>query len=118
MKKKIRSGDKVCVLAGKDKGKVGVVKKVFPRTDRVLVDGVQLVKCFNKKKLINGAPAVKSMPIHISNVAHIDPKDFKPTRVKVEVRDNRKLLIAKRSGEVIRVVMAGQVSEEGKAFNV
>lgn len=105
MKYKIRKGDSVFVLAGKDKGKIGIVQSVLRDKNRVVVSGVQVVKCFNKKKLMAGGPSSKEMPIHISNVAHVDPKDSKPTRVKVEIRENKKLLISKRSGEVIRTVV-------------
>lgn len=105
MKIKIRKGDNVCVIAGKDKGKTGLVKSVLVKKNKLIVEGVQIMKIFNKRKLAAGVPQIKEMPIAISNVAHVDPKDLKPTKVKVEMRDNKKFLISKRSGEVIRVVV-------------
>ncbi|WP_342262154.1 50S ribosomal protein L24 [Alphaproteobacteria bacterium endosymbiont of Tiliacea citrago] len=104
MKIRIKRGDNVFILAGKDKGKTGIVKSVLIKRNRVVVSGVQVVKCFNKKKIMAGGSEFKEMPIHISNVAHVDPKSAKPTKTKIEIKDNKKLLISKKSGEVIRVV--------------
>lgn len=105
MKIKIRKGDNICVIAGKDKGKTGFVKSVLTKKNKLIVEGIQIVKIFNKRKLAAGVPSIKEMPIAISNVAHVDPKDLKPTKVKIEIRDNKKLLISKRSGEIIRVIV-------------
>lgn len=105
MKIKIRTGDTVYVLAGKDKGKTGVVKSVLKDKHRVIVSGIQVVRCFNKRKLLAGGPETKEMPIDISNVAHIDPKDSKPTRVKIQMNENKKELVSKRSGAIIRTIV-------------
>ncbi len=100
---RIRKGDKVIVLAGRDKGKRGEVLKVMPTEDRVLVQGVNLVKRHTRPSpTSNGGIEEKEAPIHVSNVAHIDPSSSQPTRVGFKVLDDgRKVRVAKRSGEVI-----------------
>jgi large subunit ribosomal protein L24 len=103
-KLKIKKGDKVIVLAGKDKGKSGEVLKVMPAEARVLVQGVNMVKRHTRPAMGNpGGIVEKEAPIHVSNVAHQDPKDRnKPTRVGYRMLDDgRKVRIAKRSGERI-----------------
>lgn len=101
---KIRKDDKVIVIAGKDKGKEGVVTRVFPLTDKILVDGVNKVKKHSKNKALGtkGEIIEKSLPIDISNVMLLDPKTNKPTRVGYKFVDGKKLRIAKKSGEVIK----------------
>ncbi|HEX9808417.1 MAG TPA: 50S ribosomal protein L24 [Alphaproteobacteria bacterium] len=102
---RIRKGDTVMVLTGKDKGKKGSVLKVLPREDRVLVQGVNMVKRHSRGGA-GQAPGIidKEAPIHVSNVALIDPKENKPTRVGFRVLEGgRKVRFAKRSGEVIDV---------------
>ena len=100
---KIRKGDSVVVRTGRDKGKRGDVLKVMPAESRVIVQGVNLVKRHTKPSQAGpGGIVEKEAPIHISNVAHVDPKDDKATRVGFKVLDNdRKVRFAKRSGEVI-----------------
>ena len=102
-KLKIKKGDKVVVLAGKDKGKTGEVIKVMPTEMRALVAGVNMVKRHTKPAMGNAGGIVeKEAGIHVSNLAHIDPKDQKPTRVGYRMLDDgRKVRFAKRSGEVI-----------------
>ncbi len=102
-KLKIRKGDKVIVLAGRDRGKTGEVLRVNPKESRLLIQGVNMIKRHTKQKPGEpGGIVEKEAPIHISNVAHIDPKDSKPTRVGFKVIEgNRKVRFAKRSGEVI-----------------
>jgi large subunit ribosomal protein L24 len=100
---KIRKGDKVAVLSGKDKGKQGAVLKAMPSTGRILVQGVNMVKRHSRGGA-GQAPGIieKEAPIHHSNVAILDPKDGKPTRVTFKVLENgKKVRVAKRSGEVI-----------------
>ena len=102
MAAKIRKGDNVIVLAGKDKGKKGEVKQVFPKDKKVLVDGVNTVISHQKQtKDSAGGRISKSAPINISNIAIIDPKSDKPTRVRFETRDGKKVRVATRSGELI-----------------
>lgn len=105
MAAKIKSKDKVVVLTGKDKGKTGVVLKVLPSENRVVVQGVNLVKKHQRPSAKTQGGIVEfEAPLAVSNVAHIDPKDGKPTRVGFKVlEDGRKVRVAKRSGEVIDV---------------
>ena len=100
---KVKKGDKVVVIAGKDKGKTGEVLRVMPSEMRVLVQGVNIVKRHTRPAMGNpGGIVEKEAPLHVSNVAHIDPKDDKPTRVGYRVlEDGRKVRFAKRSGEVL-----------------
>jgi large subunit ribosomal protein L24 len=103
MAAKIRKGDKVVVLSGRDKGRTGEVVEVLPRAERVLVRGVNMVKRHQKQTAQQeGGIISKELPIHLSNVALADPKDGKPTRVgfkAVGTGDDRKLIrFAKRSG--------------------
>lgn len=103
MKMKIKKNDSVVVLTGKDKGKTGVVKAVFPKENRVLVVGVNMVTRHTKPSQQNpqGGRVKVEAPIHASNVALADPKDKKPTRVGFKVVKDRKVRVAKRSGEMI-----------------
>jgi large subunit ribosomal protein L24 len=100
---KIRKGDKVVVLAGKDKGRTGEVLRVMPKDDKALVRGINVVVRHQRQtQNQEGGLIRKEAPIHLSNIAVADPKDGKtPTRVGFEVRDGKKVRIAKRSGEVI-----------------
>jgi large subunit ribosomal protein L24 len=102
-KLKIKKGDKVVVLAGRDKGKTGEVLKAFPRDNKVIVQGVNVVKRHQKPTTtVQGGIIEREAKIHVSNVAHIDPKDSKPTRVGFKtLEDGTKVRVAKRSGEVI-----------------
>ncbi|MBU5594665.1 50S ribosomal protein L24 [Amphibacillus sp. MSJ-3] len=99
----VKKGDKVKVLSGKDKGKQGVILAVFPKKDRVLVEGVNMVKKHQKPSQDNpqGGIQEQEAPIHVSNVLPIDPKTGEPTRVGYEERDGKKVRIAKKSGEVL-----------------
>lgn len=100
---KIKKGDKVVVLAGRDKGRTGEVLKVMPKENRVLVRGVNLVRRHQKQTAqTEGGIITKEAPIHVSNLAIADPKDGKPTRVGFRVQeDGKKVRVAKRSGELI-----------------
>jgi large subunit ribosomal protein L24 len=99
----IRKGDNVVVISGSDKGKKGSVLKVFPKENRALVQGVNMVKRHQRQTQTQQAGIVtKEAPIHLSNIAVADPKDGKPTRVAFQVqKDGKKVRVAKRSGEVI-----------------
>jgi large subunit ribosomal protein L24 len=99
---KIKKGDRVVVLTGRDKGRQGEVLRVIPTEDRLVVQGVNVVKRHTRPSQVSpGGIVEKEAPIHISNVAHIDPKDDKPTRVGYRVEEGRKIRIARRSGEPI-----------------
>jgi large subunit ribosomal protein L24 len=103
MASKIRKGDTVIVLTGRDRGRTGEVLRVIPDDNRVLVDGVNMVKK-HKRPSPASAGGIESMaaPIHVSNVAHKDPKSGKATRVGFKIlEDGRKVRFAKASGEVI-----------------
>ena len=99
----IKVGDKVIVIAGSNKGKEGTVKKVLREENRVIVEGVNLVKRHTKPTQENAGGIIsKEAPIHVSNVALIDPKSGKATRVGIKVeKDGSKVRVAKKSGEVI-----------------
>jgi len=101
----IRKGDKVVVITGSDKGKQGSVLKVFPKDARALVQGVNLVKRHQRQTQTQQAGIVtKEAPIHLSNIAHADPKTGKATRIGFKtLGDGRKVRFAKKSGEVIDV---------------
>jgi large subunit ribosomal protein L24 len=102
-KLKIKKGDKVVVITGRDKGKTGEVKQVMPAENRVIVDGVNMVKRHTSPSAGNAGGIVeKEASIHVSNVAYVDPKTDKPTRVGYKtLEDGRKVRYAKRSGEII-----------------
>lgn len=100
---RIKKGDTVCVLSGKDKGKSGQVLKVLRQDNRLIVQGVNLVKRHQKQSLTQeGGIVQKETSIHISNVAHMDPASKKPTRIGIKfLKDGRKVRVAKRSGETL-----------------
>ncbi|MBD20380.1 MAG: 50S ribosomal protein L24 [Rhodospirillaceae bacterium] len=101
--KNIRKGDNVIVLAGKDKGKTGDVLKVYPGQQKVLVQGVNIVKRHTAPSQNNpGGIDQKESAIHISNVSLLDPDSGKPTKVGFKIlEDGRKVRIARASGEMI-----------------
>ena len=103
MAAKIKKGDKVVILTGRDKGKTGEVFQVMPKETRALVRGVNLVKRHQKQTSSQEAGIVsKEAPVHLSNIALLDPKDGKPTRVGFKILDDgRKVRVAKRSGDLI-----------------
>ena len=103
MAAKIKKGDKVVVLAGRDKGRTGEVLKVMPTEERAIVRGVNLVKRHTRQTAqTEGGIISKEATIHLSNLACADPKDGKATRVGFKVLDDgRKVRVAKRSGEMI-----------------
>ena len=103
VKFKIRKGDKVVVITGKDKGKQGEVVQMLPSENRAVVRGVNLAKRHTRQTASQeGGIISKEMPIQISNLALRDPKDGKPTRVGYKtLADGKKVRVAKRSGEVI-----------------
>ena len=102
-KLKVKKGDKVVILAGRDKGKKGEILKVFPSESRAVVRGVNVVRKHQKQSANQeGGIIAKEAPIHISNIAIEDPKDGEPSRIGYRILDDgRKVRFAKRSGEVI-----------------
>lgn len=99
----IKKGDKVQVITGKDKGKSGAVLAAFPKKDRVIVEGINMVKKHTKPSNVNPQGGILNVeaPIHVSNVMLIDPKTSEPTRVGYEVKGDKKVRVAKKSGEVL-----------------
>ncbi|MCZ8517270.1 50S ribosomal protein L24 [Paenibacillus filicis] len=100
----VKKDDTVFVITGKDKGKKGRVIAAFPRENRVLVEGVNMIKKHSKPSQQNpqGGIITQEAPIHVSNVMLVDPKSGQPTRVGYKVLDNgQKVRVAKKSGEVI-----------------
>ena len=105
MPARIKAGDEVIVIGGKDRGKRGKVLRVEPREDRLYVEGLNIVKRHQKPRQVAGAQRAEQVggviekegPIHISNVMLADPKDGKPTRLGVEVEDGKRFRIARRS---------------------
>jgi len=101
-KLKVKKGDKVVVITGRDKGKQGEILKVMREENRVLVQGVNVVKRHQRQSMgVEGGIISKEAPIHVSNVAHIDPKTQKPTRVGYKMDGDNKVRVARRSGESI-----------------
>lgn len=103
MAAKIKKGDKVIVLAGGDAGKIGEVLQVIPKENRALVRGVRIARRHTKQSASQeGGIISKELPIHLSNIAVVDPKDGKATRIGFKILDDgRKVRFAKRSGEII-----------------
>ena len=102
---KVKKGDQVFVLSGKDKGKKGEIIKMIPQDNRVIVQGVNFVKRHSAPSQAGAGGIVeKEAPIHVSNVALVDPKEDTATRVGYrKLEDGRKVRFAKKSGEVIDV---------------
>ena len=101
---KIRKGDRVLVLSGKDKGKEGVVERAMPADGKVVVKGVNTAKRHQKSRSATESGGIKEIdkPIPVSNVAVISPGDGKPTRVGYKLVDGKKVRICKRTGEEIK----------------
>ena len=102
MAAKLKKGDKVIVLTGRDKGKEGEILSVMPKENRALVAGVNMVIRHTKQSQSSqGGRIPKESPIDLSNIALVDPKDGGPTRVGFRFEDGRKVRFAKKSGEAI-----------------
>jgi large subunit ribosomal protein L24 len=100
---KIKKGDNIIVIAGKDKGKKSKVLSVLSKENKLIVEGVNVVKKHQKSKQKNkkGEMIEKASPIHVSNVAIVDPKDGKPARVGYKTEGDKKIRISKRSNQKI-----------------
>ena len=103
MAAKIKKGDRVVVLTGKDKGRQGQVLRVTPKDSRVLVAGINMVKRHTRPTQTDPQGGIKNKEasLHISNVAFVDPKSGEPTRVGFRIEGDKKVRVAKKSGEVI-----------------
>jgi large subunit ribosomal protein L24 len=103
---RIKEGDEVVIVGGKDRGKKGKVLRVEPRKDRLYVEGLNIIKRHQKPRQVAGAQRAEQVggvieregPIHISNVMVVDPKDGKPTRMGIEIEDGKRYRVARRSG--------------------
>jgi large subunit ribosomal protein L24 len=102
-KLKIKKGDTVIVISGRDKGKTGEVLRVLPVENRAVVQGVNVARRHTKPRMGEpGGIVEKELALHISNIAHVDPSSGKPTRTGYKfLDDGRKVRFARRSGEVI-----------------
>ena len=100
---RIKKGDKVVVIAGREKGKEGTVAKVLPEEEKVVITGLNMVKKHIKPNQAEpeGKITEKEAPIHVSNVALVDPKTKKATKVRYEIKDGKKVRVAKKSSTVI-----------------
>jgi len=106
MPARIKSGDQVIIIGGKDRGKRGKVLRIEPGKDRLYVEGLNMIKRHQRPRQVAGAQRAEQVggvieregPIHISNVMVADPKDGKPTRVGIEIEDGTRFRIARRSG--------------------
>ncbi|HEY3638049.1 MAG TPA: 50S ribosomal protein L24 [Rhizomicrobium sp.] len=104
MAARIRKGDRVIVTTGRDKGKKGEVLRLYPKDERALVSGVNIVRRHQRQTQRQQAGIIsKESPIHLSNLAHVDPRNGDATRVGFKMQDGRKVRFAKKSGEVIDV---------------
>jgi len=105
MAARIRKGDRVVVTTGRDKGKKGEVLRLYPKEDRALVSGINIVKRHQRQTQRQQAGIVnKESPVHLSNLAHVDPSTGEATRIGFKIQDDgRKVRFAKKSGEVIDV---------------
>ena len=102
MAAKIRKGDRVIVLAGRDKGKTGEVLRMLVSENRAVVQGINMVKRHTRPSQAGAGGIIeKEASIHLSNLAHIDPKDKKPSRIGFRMENGRKVRFARRSGELI-----------------
>jgi large subunit ribosomal protein L24 len=100
---KIKKDDNVIVISGKDKGKTGKVARAFPRENKIIVAGVNIKK-INKRPQKSGQKGQiieQAAPFHVSNVQILDPKDNKPTRIRLEISGDKKVRVAKRSGTTL-----------------
>jgi large subunit ribosomal protein L24 len=102
-KLKIKKGDNVVVISGRDKGKSGEVLRVLPAEGRLIVQGVHMARRHTKPRMGDpGGIVDKELTIHVSNVAHVDPQSGKPTRIGYKIMDDgKKVRVARRSGEMI-----------------
>jgi large subunit ribosomal protein L24 len=106
MPSRLRTGDEVIVIGGKDRGKRGRILRADPKKDRVYIEGLNMIKRHQRPQQVAGAQRAQQVggviekegPIHVSNVMLIDPKEGKPTRVGIEVHDGKRFRIARRSG--------------------
>lgn len=107
IKSKIRTGDEVIVLSGNYKGSKGIVSKVFPKKNKAIIKGINIIKKHIKSTVGNpkGGIIEKEASLYISNIACLDPKNGKPTRIGFQILNGEKIRISKKSGEVLRNIV-------------
>ncbi len=100
---KLKKGDKVIVIAGKDRGETGTIARVLPKENKVLIDGINVAKRHRKRTSQTRAGQIvdKAMPVHASNVMLVDGKSGKGTRIKIERKDGERVRVAVKSGSKI-----------------
>jgi large subunit ribosomal protein L24 len=106
MPARLKAGDEVIVIGGKDRGKRGKILRVEPKKDRVFIEGLNIVKRHQRPQQVGGAQRAETVggvieregPIHVSNVMLLDPADNKPSRIGIEIQDGKRFRIARRSG--------------------
>jgi large subunit ribosomal protein L24 len=106
MPARLKAGDEVMVIGGKDRGKRGKILRVEPKKDRVFIEGLNIVKRHQRPQQVGGAQRAETVggvieregPIHVSNVMLLDPADNKPSRIGIEIQDGKRFRIARRSG--------------------
>jgi large subunit ribosomal protein L24 len=100
---KIKKGDNVIVIAGKDRGKTGKILRAFPERNTVIIEGINVKKKHQRpnRKTQKGQIIEIALPLHVSNVQLADPKSGKPTRISYKVEKGKKMRVAKRSGSLI-----------------
>jgi large subunit ribosomal protein L24 len=100
---RVKKGDQVMCVAGKDKGRTGTVLEVMPDDARVLVEGINIVKRHTKARPPEdpGGIIEKPAPIHLSNVMPVDPSDDKPCRVRIEEKDGKRIRVSARTGKAL-----------------
>lgn len=103
MPARVKKGDEVMCIAGKDRGRTGTVLEVFPQQDRVLVEGINIMKRHTKARPPDepGGIIEKPASVHLSNVMPIDPSDKKPCRVRIEDRDGKRVRVSTRTGKAL-----------------
>ena len=101
---KIKKGDQVQVMTGKDRGKRGSILRVFPKAEKVIVEGINMMKRHRKAKSQNekGERVEVASPIHVSNVVLVDPKSGKPSRIGYRQEGSEKVRVARKSGEILK----------------
>lgn len=101
---KLKKGDKVIVITGKSRGQSGTITRALPKEDRIVIEGINLVKKHRRRTAQNRSGQIvdKPMSVHVSNVMLLDPKTNKPTRIRAAIKDGTKIRIAVKSGSELK----------------
>ena len=102
---KLKKGDNVLVISGKDKGKTGSIISIFPKVNKAIIKGVNIVKKHQKPSKQSGGGIVeKELAVHLSNLAFLSLKDGKKTKIGFKIENNKKIRFEKKTGEIIKNV--------------